>query len=83
MSDECAHLLHGLLERDPQKRISFDDFFNHTFIDLEHMPSKDCLPKAVSFDIVHLTVCLTCTLSELKISNHHGFILLIVMYIDI
>ena len=44
----CADLLQGLLERDPQRRISFDRFFGHSFIDLEHMPSPHSLPKAVS-----------------------------------
>jgi hypothetical protein len=29
-------------------RIGFDDFFEHPFLDLEHMPSEDALVKAVS-----------------------------------
>uniref|UniRef100_H2Y8Q1 Serine/threonine-protein kinase ULK3 n=1 Tax=Ciona savignyi TaxID=51511 RepID=H2Y8Q1_CIOSA len=45
-SDECKDLLRGLLQRDPDTRISFDDFFNHSFVDLEHKPSQECLPRA-------------------------------------
>ena len=47
MSQHCKHLLNGLLQRDPVKRISFNDFFGHPFIDLEHMPSKESFSKAV------------------------------------
>jgi serine/threonine-protein kinase ULK/ATG1 len=48
ISVECADLLQGLLERDPQSRISFDRFFGHSFIDLDHMPSTNSLSKARS-----------------------------------
>ena len=48
LSDECRDLLQKLLQRDSDKRISFDDFFKHPFIDLEHAPSLKCLPQAVS-----------------------------------
>ncbi|XP_014675720.1 PREDICTED: serine/threonine-protein kinase ULK3-like [Priapulus caudatus] len=47
ISAECRDLLIRLLQRDPHQRISYEDFFNHPFIDLEHMPSSDCLPKAI------------------------------------
>ena len=49
MSQACADLLRGLLERNPQRRISFDRFFGHSFIDLDHMPSAQSLSIAVSF----------------------------------
>ncbi len=32
ISPECRNLLEGLLQRDPNKRISFPDFFQHPFI---------------------------------------------------
>ena len=48
LSLECRGLLTRLLERDQNKRISFQDFFGHQFIDLEHIPSPACLGKAVS-----------------------------------
>jgi len=44
--DDCHDLLVGLLQRDPSNRMSFDDFFSNTFVDLEHKPSEQCLPKA-------------------------------------
>nr|XP_039272053.1 serine/threonine-protein kinase ULK3-like isoform X1 [Styela clava] len=47
-SDECSALLYGLLQRDPDDRISFDEFFLHPFVDLEHKPSPECLTKATS-----------------------------------
>ncbi|CAI8025547.1 Serine/threonine-protein kinase ULK3 [Geodia barretti] len=48
VSQACADLLQGLLERDPQRRISFDRFFGHSFIDLDHMPSAQSLSRARS-----------------------------------
>lgn len=39
LSNDCCDLLQRLLEKDTRKRISFENFFNHPFIDLEHMPS--------------------------------------------
>ena len=47
MSVECRDLLHRLLERDPNKRISFEEFFDHPFVDLEHVPGPSSLLKAV------------------------------------
>ncbi|CAF4003314.1 unnamed protein product [Rotaria sordida] len=32
ISSECRNLLEGLLQRDPNRRISFQDFFRHPFI---------------------------------------------------
>ncbi|KAM5172276.1 serine/threonine-protein kinase ULK3 [Mantella aurantiaca] len=48
VSPECRDLLQRLLERDPDHRISFPDFFNHAFVDLDHMPSAESLQKAAS-----------------------------------
>lgn len=48
VSAECVDLLQGLLERDPQCRMSFDQFFDHSFIDLDHMPSGHSIEKAVT-----------------------------------
>ncbi|XP_077867106.1 LOW QUALITY PROTEIN: serine/threonine-protein kinase ULK3-like [Saccoglossus kowalevskii] len=48
VSDQCRDLLLRLLQRDPKQRISFEDFFNHPFIDLEHMPSAKSLEKGKS-----------------------------------
>lgn len=46
-SKECEDLLFRLLQHDPEKRISFKDFFNHEFIDLKHAPSDENLEKAI------------------------------------
>ena len=54
VSAECDDLLRGLLERDPQCRISFDRFFAHSFIDLDHMPSAHSIHKAVSKRSVYI-----------------------------
>uniref|UniRef100_A0A1A9VVF5 Serine/threonine-protein kinase ULK3 n=1 Tax=Glossina austeni TaxID=7395 RepID=A0A1A9VVF5_GLOAU len=47
ISKECENLLCELLEHDPAKRISFNDFFNHTFLDLKTFPSEKTLQKAI------------------------------------
>ncbi|KAK3095391.1 hypothetical protein FSP39_014132 [Pinctada imbricata] len=47
ISDQCRDLLLKILRRDPDERITFDEFFHHPFVDLEHSPSKDCLTKAI------------------------------------
>ncbi|XP_069837567.1 serine/threonine-protein kinase ULK3 [Dendropsophus ebraccatus] len=49
VSPECRDLLQLLLVRDPDQRISFPDFFNHPFVDLEHMPCAESLQKAAAF----------------------------------
>ncbi|XP_025908494.1 serine/threonine-protein kinase ULK3 [Nothoprocta perdicaria] len=48
LSPECRDLLQRLLERDPLKRISFEDFFSHPFVDMEHMPGPESLSKATN-----------------------------------
>lgn len=48
MSDCCADLLMKLLQRNPEKRIGFEEFFAHPFVDLEHIPSAETLKKGVS-----------------------------------
>ena len=57
ISDFCQDLLAQCLQRDPTKRIEFEDFFRHPFLDLEHVPSEasyeksgDLIEKAVSLD---------------------------------
>ncbi|NXR31978.1 ULK3 kinase, partial [Zosterops hypoxanthus] len=46
LSLECRDLLGQLLERDPQKRITFECFFAHPFVDMEHIPGPESLGKA-------------------------------------
>ncbi|KAI5097963.1 serine/threonine-protein kinase ULK3, partial [Silurus meridionalis] len=46
VSRDCRDLLLRLLDRDPVSRISFDEFFLHPFVDLEHMASAESLDKA-------------------------------------
>ncbi|XP_074693694.1 serine/threonine-protein kinase ULK3 isoform X2 [Strix aluco] len=46
LSPECRDLLGQLLERDPVKRISFECFFAHPFVDMEHVPGPESLCKA-------------------------------------
>ncbi len=36
----------GLLRRNPSERLSFDEFFNHPFVDLASAPSEESLPTA-------------------------------------
>ncbi|XP_074863013.1 serine/threonine-protein kinase ULK3 isoform X2 [Carettochelys insculpta] len=48
LSQECRDLLQRLLERDPARRISFQEFFAHPFVDMEHMPSAESLSTATA-----------------------------------
>ncbi|XP_072807095.1 serine/threonine-protein kinase ULK3 isoform X2 [Vicugna pacos] len=48
LSQDCRDLLQRLLERDPSRRISFQDFFAHPWVDLEHMPSAESLARATA-----------------------------------
>uniref|UniRef100_A0A1I8Q0C0 Serine/threonine-protein kinase ULK3 n=1 Tax=Stomoxys calcitrans TaxID=35570 RepID=A0A1I8Q0C0_STOCA len=47
ISKECEDLLSRLLQHDPAKRIAFNDFFNHAFLDLKTVPSEKTLQKAI------------------------------------
>lgn len=47
ISSECEDLLTRLLQHDPDKRISFQDFFNHDFVDLKHAPNDQNMEKAI------------------------------------
>lgn len=55
VSKDCRDLLLRLLERNPDARITFAEFFAHPFVDLEHMPSADSIVKAVRGWLVLLT----------------------------
>jgi len=46
LSNSCEDLLARCLQRDPEKRIDFPDFFEHPFLDLEHMPTEESEMKA-------------------------------------
>jgi len=46
LSQDCRDLLTRCLVRSPEKRISFLDFFDHPFLDLDHFPEKDSLLRA-------------------------------------
>uniref|UniRef100_A0A669P4B8 Serine/threonine-protein kinase ULK3 n=1 Tax=Phasianus colchicus TaxID=9054 RepID=A0A669P4B8_PHACC len=48
LSPECRDLLQRLLERDPLKRISFEEFFAHPFVDMEHVPGPESFCKATN-----------------------------------
>ncbi|CAF1537112.1 unnamed protein product [Adineta steineri] len=54
ISSECRDLLEGLLQRDPNKRISFKDFFRHPFIfiDLSSQISRadEFLHKSINYE---------------------------------
>lgn len=47
ISRECKNLLSSLLKHDLEARISFDDFFSNTFLDLEHAPSRESYQKGL------------------------------------
>ena len=47
ISFQCKDLLQKLLQRDPKQRITFQDFFKHSFVDLEHAAGPDSLNKAI------------------------------------
>ncbi|CAB3258052.1 unnamed protein product [Arctia plantaginis] len=48
ISPGCGDLLTRLLQHDPNKRITYEEFFAHPYLDLEHMPSKENYEKAVT-----------------------------------
>lgn len=47
VSMSCKDLIVKCLQRDPNLRISYDQFFSHKFLDLEHMPSEETYKKGV------------------------------------
>lgn len=47
ISSECRDLLMRLLQHDPKQRISFEEFFSHAYLDLEHIPGPQSYEKAV------------------------------------
>lgn len=48
ISPGCRKLLFGLLQHDPDKRITYEEFFSDEYLDLEHMPTKENYEKAVN-----------------------------------
>ena len=46
ITPECRDLLRKCLERDVSKRIDFEAFFSHPFVDLEHKPGPESMNKA-------------------------------------
>lgn len=46
ISAECRDLLASCLIRCPEKRIGFQDFFAHPFLDLQHLPDENSFQKA-------------------------------------
>lgn len=47
VSPECEDLLFRLLQHDPDNRITFEEFFNHDFVDLKHAPTDENMEKAI------------------------------------
>ncbi|XP_026825173.1 serine/threonine-protein kinase ULK3 isoform X2 [Ooceraea biroi] len=54
ISAMCKDLLMALLKHNPSNRITYDEFFAHEFLDLEHAPTKENYEKAVA--LVHRAV---------------------------
>ncbi|XP_061174418.1 serine/threonine-protein kinase ULK3-like [Saccostrea echinata] len=48
ISESCRDLILRLLKRNPEERITFEEFFTHPFVDLEHCASNESLSKAVN-----------------------------------
>lgn len=48
ISRECKDLLLKLLQHDPSQRIDFQEYFDHEFLDLKHMPSEENFAKALA-----------------------------------
>ena len=46
LSEACEDLLARCLQRDPTQRIDYEEFFEHPFLDLEHMPTDESETKA-------------------------------------
>ncbi|XP_032666992.1 serine/threonine-protein kinase ULK3 isoform X2 [Odontomachus brunneus] len=54
VSTMCKNLLMALLKHNPVDRITYDEFFAHDFLDLEHAPTRENYDKAVA--LVHKAV---------------------------
>ncbi|XP_067203282.1 serine/threonine-protein kinase ULK3 isoform X2 [Linepithema humile] len=54
VSMTCKDLLMALLKHNPSDRITYDEFFAHDFLDLEHAPAKENYDKAAA--LVHKAV---------------------------
>ncbi|GFT60173.1 hypothetical protein NPIL_84961 [Nephila pilipes] len=54
VSEKCRELILSLLRRDPNERITFEEFFNHQYVDMEHMPTAETYSKGV--DLVQKAV---------------------------
>ncbi|XP_054285473.1 serine/threonine-protein kinase ULK3 isoform X2 [Macrosteles quadrilineatus] len=54
VSRDCQDLLCRLLKHDPQERMSYEEFFAHPFLDLEHLPSEDSFKEGVK--LIHEAV---------------------------
>ncbi|CAF3711691.1 unnamed protein product [Rotaria sordida] len=54
ISPECRNLLENLLQRDPNQRISFPDFFRHPFISIDLLPqiahADNILQQAINYE---------------------------------
>ena len=48
LSEGCKDLLKRLLEKNVENRLTFDGFFSHPFVDLDHAPSHESLERSVS-----------------------------------
>lgn len=54
VSPELRDLLLGLLKHNPAERLSYNEFFKHPFLDLDHAPSTESLAKGI--EAIHLAV---------------------------
>lgn len=48
ITPECKDLIKSLLKHNPSERITFDQFFAHEFLDLDHAPTRENYDKAVT-----------------------------------
>lgn len=48
VSAMCKDLLMALLKHNPADRVTYDEFFAHDFLDLEHAPTKENYEKAAA-----------------------------------
>ena len=65
ISDKARDLTIRLLQRQPSERITFEEFFAHPFVDLEHIPSRHSLQTAVS-RFITVYICLPSIASKDK-----------------